>query len=179
MELRHLRSFVAVADSGSISLAARRLNVTQPALSRQIQDLERDMGVRLFDRIGRRVILTGDTSWGGLDEFLPMSMHCRGAPAHSVVGRVGYSGAARHLSSSRAHFPRYWWHIGALDPGWRYNSSKTAPIRYSGVFNTVSCTWPSGCSAARRGSRAASYTPCEFWRLCRGGTGSPVGSHSA
>jgi DNA-binding transcriptional LysR family regulator len=54
MELRHLRSFVAVADSGSISLAARRLNVTQPALSRQIQDLERDMGVRLFDRIGRR-----------------------------------------------------------------------------------------------------------------------------
>jgi len=60
MELRHLRSFVAVADSGSISLAARRLNVTQPALSRQIQDLERDMGVRLFDRIGRRVILTGD-----------------------------------------------------------------------------------------------------------------------
>ncbi len=60
MELRHLRSFVAVADSGSISLAARRLNITQPALSRQIQDLERDMGVRLFDRIGRRVILTGD-----------------------------------------------------------------------------------------------------------------------
>src|SRR5260370_19626443 len=60
MELMHLRVFVAVADSGSISLAARRLNITQPALSRQIQDLERDMGVRLFDRIGRRVILTGD-----------------------------------------------------------------------------------------------------------------------
>src|SRR5437660_9026192 len=181
MELRHLRSFVAVADSGSISLAARRLNVTQPALSRQIQDLERDMGVRLFDRIGRRVILTGDGGdlLGRTRRVLADVDAFRGAPKHSVEGRAGYSGSARHLSSSRAHFPRFWRHIVALDQGWRSNSSKTVPIRYSGVFNTVSCTWPSGCSAARRGSRAASCTPCEFWRLCRGGTGSPVGSHSA
>jgi LysR family cyn operon transcriptional activator len=60
MELRHLRYFVAVAEAGSVSLAARRLNGTQPALSRQIQDLEQDLGVRLFDRIGRKIVLTGD-----------------------------------------------------------------------------------------------------------------------
>ena len=60
MELRHLRYFVAVASARSVSLAARGLNVTQPGLSRQIQNLERDLGVRLFDRIGRKIVLTGD-----------------------------------------------------------------------------------------------------------------------
>src|SRR5258708_1107367 len=60
MVLRHLRSFVAVASARSVSLAARGLNVTQPGLSRQIQNLERDLGVRLFDRIGRKIVLTGD-----------------------------------------------------------------------------------------------------------------------
>ena len=60
MELRHLRYFVAVADAGSVSRAAQRLNITQPALSRQIQDLEREFACRLFDRIGRRIALTRD-----------------------------------------------------------------------------------------------------------------------
>src|SRR5205823_4606307 len=60
MELRHLRYFAAVADAGNVSRAARQLRVTQPALSRQIQDLERDLACRLFDRIGRRIVLTKD-----------------------------------------------------------------------------------------------------------------------
>jgi DNA-binding transcriptional LysR family regulator len=60
MELRHLRYFVAVADAGNVSRAARQLHVTQPTLSRQIQDLERDFACRLFDRIGRRIVLTKD-----------------------------------------------------------------------------------------------------------------------
>src|SRR5215470_12256694 len=60
MELRHLRYFAAVADAGSVSDAARRLHLTQHALSRQIQDLERDFACRLFDRIGRRIVLTKD-----------------------------------------------------------------------------------------------------------------------
>lgn len=60
MELRHLRYFAAVADAGNVSRAARQLHVTQPALSRQLQDLERDLACRLFDRIGRRIVLTRD-----------------------------------------------------------------------------------------------------------------------
>src|SRR5262249_31786017 len=58
MELRHLRYFVAIADAGTVSLAARRLHVSQPAPSRPGRDLERDLGTPLFDRVGRRLLLT-------------------------------------------------------------------------------------------------------------------------
>lgn len=60
MELRHLRTFVAVAEQGTVSKASARLGIAQPALSRQIQDLEGDLGVRLFDRIRRRLVLTSE-----------------------------------------------------------------------------------------------------------------------
>jgi DNA-binding transcriptional LysR family regulator len=58
MELRHLRYFVSVAEAASVSKAALRVHICQPALSRQIRDLERELGLRLFDRIGRRIQLT-------------------------------------------------------------------------------------------------------------------------
>jgi DNA-binding transcriptional LysR family regulator len=59
MDLRHARTFVTVAELGTVSKAALRLRVAQPALSRQIIDLEHELGLRLFDRIGRRLLLTG------------------------------------------------------------------------------------------------------------------------
>lgn len=60
MDLRHARTFVTVAELGTVSRAAERLRIAQPALSRQIGDLERDLGIRLFDRVGRRLMLTGE-----------------------------------------------------------------------------------------------------------------------
>jgi DNA-binding transcriptional LysR family regulator len=60
MDLRHLRTFVTVAEQGTVSKASLRLRIAQPALSRQIKQLEEELGLRLFDRVRRRLILTGE-----------------------------------------------------------------------------------------------------------------------
>lgn len=60
MDLRHARTFVTVAELGTVSKAALRLHIAQPALSRQISDLEQELGFKLFDRVGRRLLLTGE-----------------------------------------------------------------------------------------------------------------------
>jgi DNA-binding transcriptional LysR family regulator len=60
MDLRRARTFVTVADLGTVSKAALHLRVAQPALSRQISNLEHELGLKLFDRAGRRLLLTSD-----------------------------------------------------------------------------------------------------------------------
>src|SRR6266700_2500955 len=58
MELRHLRYFVAIGEEENYRRAAQRLNVAQTALSTQIQDLEAELGFKLFDRLPRGVKLS-------------------------------------------------------------------------------------------------------------------------
>jgi DNA-binding transcriptional LysR family regulator len=58
MELRHLRYFVAVGEEQHYGRGAQRLRVAQPAVSRQIQDLEVEVGFKLFDRLSRGVKLS-------------------------------------------------------------------------------------------------------------------------
>ena len=84
MDLRHLRTFVAVAEQGTVSKAALRLRVAQPALSRQISDLEAELGVKLFDRIRRRLVLTGEGE--------RLLADCRG-----ILGAVGALGERAQL----------------------------------------------------------------------------------
>jgi DNA-binding transcriptional LysR family regulator len=99
MELRHLRTFVTVAETLNISAAARQLRVTQPALSRQIRDLEHSVGHPLFVRhpTGLRLTATGVTlrddgakALAAADEAL---RNARGAAARDgAVVRFGYYG---------------------------------------------------------------------------------------
>src|SRR5690349_1166176 len=58
MRLHHLAYFVATAEAGTVSAAAARVHVTQPALSRQLRQLEHDLGVSLFDRSAGRMTLS-------------------------------------------------------------------------------------------------------------------------
>jgi DNA-binding transcriptional LysR family regulator len=60
MEIHQLRYAVAVAETGSFTAAAEAVNVSQSGVSTQVQKLERELGVALFDRSGRRVVLTAD-----------------------------------------------------------------------------------------------------------------------
>ena len=70
MDIANLRAFVAVAESCSFSLAAERLHLTQPAVSKRIQALEASLDTRLLDRIGRRIVLTEAGR-----ELLPRARH--------------------------------------------------------------------------------------------------------
>src|SRR3954453_20426732 len=74
MDLRRLRTFVAVAELGTVSKAALQLRITQPALSRQIMDLQQELGLKLFDRVGRGLVLTAEGEQFRGD--------CRGVLAH-------------------------------------------------------------------------------------------------
>jgi DNA-binding transcriptional LysR family regulator len=98
LELRHLRYFWTVADAGSFGRAAERLELTQPALSRQVTDLERVVGVPLLDRVARGVSATpaGDSLLASarriLDEVDTMSAEAhrarRGAIARCLIAAV-------------------------------------------------------------------------------------------
>src|SRR5829696_6867421 len=58
MEMTQLRYFLAVAETGNFTRAAERSNVTRPSLSQQILNLEREVGHKLFHRLGRKAVLT-------------------------------------------------------------------------------------------------------------------------
>jgi DNA-binding transcriptional LysR family regulator len=58
MNWNDLQAFIGVADLGSFSRAAERLHLTQPAVSKRVQALEAQLGVRLLDRVGKKVYLT-------------------------------------------------------------------------------------------------------------------------
>jgi DNA-binding transcriptional LysR family regulator len=75
IDLRRLRTFVTVAEGGTVVRAAQLLHITQPALSRQIRGLEQELGFKLFERVGRRLIVTPQG-----EQFLG---DCRGLLAHA------------------------------------------------------------------------------------------------
>ena len=101
MELRHLRYFVAVAELENVSRAALKLHVSQPALSRQIRDLEDEIGFCLLERTAKSVRLT-DAGHAFLNDARTLLQQAEEAvkKARAIASaeptelKVGYSPAA-------------------------------------------------------------------------------------
>jgi len=91
MELRHLRYFCAVADSGTFSRASKELHVSQSAISEQIADLEREIGGALLDRSQRRARLTpqGELFLAEARKTLVASERAVDITRRSLKGEVG------------------------------------------------------------------------------------------
>src|SRR5690349_901398 len=94
LEVRHLRLVAAVADTGSVTRAARRLHLTQSALSHQLRDVETRLGTALFARTARRMVPTpaGErllaTARRVLDELAGAERDLGAAAADAGVARV-------------------------------------------------------------------------------------------
>ncbi len=109
MDVRHARTFVTVAELGTVSKAALRLRIAQPALSRQIIDLEHELGLRLFDRVGRRLLLTGEGEQ--LLAGCRVLLNCASAVTeqaqllrHGDTGVLKVAGSPQHIESVLSEF---------------------------------------------------------------------------
>jgi len=141
MELRHLRYFVAVAEELHFGRAAARLHIQQPPLSRQIQDLESELGFPLFERSRRRVELTpaGTALLGRTRQVfdaLEVAIHdarsaSEGDSGRLVVGypsSLAYSGLTELLRAFRTRFPSVELSLRELPPGEQIDGLKAGSL---------------------------------------------------
>ena len=118
MDLRHVRTFVTVAETGTVSKAAERLHVAQPALSRQIANLEDELGLKLFDRVGRRLMLTSEGE-RLLNDCRGLLNYARAVGEQAQVLRRGDVGVLRVSASPHlieGIFPDFLRHYAARYP---------------------------------------------------------------
>lgn len=119
MELRQLRYFVAVAEEKNLSRAAIRLHLSQPPLTRQIHQLEADLGARLFERNSRGVELTeaGKLFLDDAHNILDMSVRAAARARSAQEGQIGRLDVAVFGSVMFDRLPRLLAHFRATHPG--------------------------------------------------------------
>lgn len=91
LEIRHLRLLAAVAETGTVTEASKRLHVTQSALSHQLRDAEEKLGAPLFLRLGKKMVLTsaGETLLVSTQRVLEELSNCERTIANSNGGATG------------------------------------------------------------------------------------------
>ena len=119
MEFRQLKYFLAVADEGHITKAAQRLNITQPPLSQQIILLENELGVQLFQRSKKQVVLTeagralqnraeqiAALMKTAVDEVQEAADGLRGKLTIGTITSSGRSLLPEYIQKYHVHYPR-------------------------------------------------------------------------
>lgn len=128
LELRHLKYFLAVADELHYRKAAEKLFISQPGLSRQVKQMEDDLGIQLFDRHNRKVTLTSAGAYlknevkrhlNNLDVILEHAKHLHNGVAGNL--KLGYVGSAMEqiipnlLLEYRKHHPKALFSLKEMD----------------------------------------------------------------
>ncbi|WP_130835029.1 LysR family transcriptional regulator [[Erwinia] mediterraneensis] len=167
IELRHLRYFVAVAEELHFGRAAQRLNISQPPLSQQIQQLEQEVGARLFSRTNRSVRLTAAGSQFLLDARAILQQVEQAAERAARLHRgdagelrIGFTSSAPFIgqvSDALYHFRQRWpevhiqmqeintrqqlapLHDGRLDLGIMRNTPLPDDLRYQLLLREPLC----------------------------------------
>lgn len=107
MELRHLRYFVAVAEECSFRKASVMLRVAQPAISVQVRQLEDEIGTKLFDRVGRGVVLTaaGDVFLSYARQALREARSGIERARQAALGEIGFLNIGYNTAAGFLVFP--------------------------------------------------------------------------
>jgi DNA-binding transcriptional LysR family regulator len=121
MDIRHARTFVTVAEFGTVTKAAQQLRIAQPALSRQIANLEVEFGLKLFDRTRGRLVLTGEGEQLLVD-CRALLNHANAIGEHAQLLRSGETGVLRLAAS-----PQFI--EGAISPFWYHYAKRYPNVR--------------------------------------------------
>ena len=172
MNLRFLRTFVAIADNAGVARAAARLNLTQSAASRQIQALENELGLRLFARIGRNVRLTREgedllvRSRRLLADVAALGERASALKSGDVgVLRLGATPQVIETLLARASCRV----TASVTLASRFISSRTAAPGCPPASSAAISTLPS-CRPATIASAAGCSIRCMSWPYCRNAT---------
>lgn len=166
MDTRHIRSFLAIADTGSVTRAAELLNVVQPAVSRQLKLLEEDVGAKLFERnrsgmvlteAGRVLVAYGRRALRELDNarseiqpapdqiagvvhlgLLPSSCELLAAPLILAL-RDTYPGIQVSLSVGYTDHLSRWLETGELDLALLYDADATPGVSLEPLLKEALC----------------------------------------
>lgn len=129
MEIRHLKYFIAIAEEGKISLAAKRLNIAQPPLSQQLKALEDELGVTLFERHTRKLIITEEGKLfykrakqilelitGSCEEVREMAEGMKGTLTIGTIASLGAEILPDKISDFQKKYPNVQFQVWEGDP---------------------------------------------------------------
>jgi len=129
MEIRHLKYFITIVEEGKISQAAKRLNMAQPPLSQQLKFLENELGVTLFDRHTRKLLITEegklfykrakeilDFMNGSIEEVRELSEGTRGTLSIGTIASLGAKLLPERIRDFQIHYPEVQFQVWEGDP---------------------------------------------------------------